>query len=145
MEGHRYISNETNFYMRQPFQGFPWIKTPRKRCIISTAQSQMFSKLKSVTLRRYKYLVLGRDSSYFAKRTKEKKHSDSPKSSLKLISSTCSSFWLTTYLLYLVDVFFNRQSPYLWVQTVLLFSPTCSLIRMRQTSYRSFSRKTKRS
>ena len=79
MEGHRYISNETNFYMRQPFQGFPWIKTPRKRCIISTAQSQMFSKLKSVTLRRYKYLVLGRDSSYFAKRTKEKKHSDSPK------------------------------------------------------------------
>ena len=44
----------------------------------------------------------------------------------------------------LVDVFFNRQSAYLWVQTVLLFSPTCSFIRMRQTSYRGFSRKTKR-
>ena len=43
----------------------------------------------------------------------------------------CSSFWLTTYLLSLVDVFFNRQSAYLWVQTVLLFSPTCSLIHMR--------------
>jgi hypothetical protein len=34
--------------------------------------------------RRYKYIVLGRDRSYFVK----KKHSDS----LKLISSTCSSF-----------------------------------------------------
>jgi hypothetical protein len=55
------------------------------------------------------------------------------------------SFWLTTYLLSLVDVFFNRQSAYLWVQTVLLFSPTCSFIRIRQTSYRGFSKKTKRS
>jgi uncharacterized membrane protein (DUF485 family) len=57
--------------------------------------------------RRYKDLVLGRDR-----------------------SSTCSClFWLTTYLLCLVDVFFNK-----WVQTVLLFSPKCSFIRMRQTS-----------
>jgi hypothetical protein len=30
----------------------------------------------------------------------------------------------------LVDMFFNRQSVYLWVQTVLLFSPTCSFICM---------------
>ena len=30
-------------------------------------------------------------------------------------------------------------------RVVLLFSPTCSFIRMRQTSYRGFSRKTKRS
>ena len=29
----------------------------------------------------------------------------------------------------------------LWVQTVLLFPPICSFIRMRQTSYRGFSRK----
>jgi hypothetical protein len=36
-----------------------------------------------------------------------------------------------------------QQSAYIWAQTVLLFSPTCSFIRMRQTSYRSFSRKTK--
>jgi hypothetical protein len=35
----------------------------------------------------------------------------------------------------LVDMFFKRQSVYLWVQPVLLFSPTCSCIRMRQTSY----------
>ena len=33
----------------------------------------------------------------------------------------------------------------LWVQTVLPFSPTCTFIRMRQTSYRDFSRKSKRS
>ena len=43
-----------------------------------------------------------------------------------------------------MDVFFNRQSAYLWVQTVLFFSPTCSFIRMRQTSYRGFSRKIKK-
>jgi hypothetical protein len=50
---------------------------------------------------------------------------------------------LTTHLFWLVDVFFNRQSAYLWLQTVLLFSPSCSFIRMRQISYRGFSRKTK--
>ena len=32
----------------------------------------------------------------------------------KHISSTCWSFWLTIYLLSLEDVFFNRQSAYLW-------------------------------
>ena len=93
----------------------------------------------------------------FCKRTKKKIHKQTnnqkqkntlilPKISLKL-TSTCSSFLLTTYLLCLVDMFFNRQSAYirLWVQTVLLFLPTCSFnIRMRQTSYRGFSRKTKR-
>jgi hypothetical protein len=69
---------------------------------------------------RCKYLVLGKD--------------------MKLISSTCSSFLLTTYLFSVVDVFFNRQSTYLWVQTVLLFPPTCSFIRIRQTSYRGFKK-----
>jgi hypothetical protein len=39
------------------------------------------------------------------------------------------------------NVFFNRQSAYLWVQIVPLFSPTCSFIRMRQTSYRGFKKK----
>jgi hypothetical protein len=69
----------------------------------------------------YKYLGLGRDKSYFVLK---KKALILPKSSQKLISSTWSSFWLTTYLLCLVDVFFNRESAYLWVQTVLLYSPT---------------------
>ena len=92
--------------------------------------------------RRYKFLVLGRDRSYFVRR--KKNTLILPKSSLKLISSTCSSFLLLTTYLSLVDVFFNRQSAYLWVQAVLLFSPTCSFIRMRQTSYMGFSRKTKR-
>ena len=68
-----------------------------------------------------------------------------PKSSLKLISSICASFWLTIYLLCLVDVFFNRQSAFLSVPTALHFSPTCSFICTRLTSYRSFSPKTKRS
>jgi hypothetical protein len=47
-------------------------------------------------------------------------------------------------MLCLVDVFFNRESAYLWVQAVLLFSPTCSFIGMRETTYRGFSRKMKR-
>jgi hypothetical protein len=47
--------------------------------------------------RRYKYLVLEKDKSYFVK--KKKNTLILPKSSLKLISSTCSRFWLTTYLL----------------------------------------------
>jgi hypothetical protein len=46
-----------------------------------------------------------------------------------------------TYL-YLWYLLFQAQ---LWVQTVLLFLPTCSVIRMRQTSYRGFARQTKRS
>jgi hypothetical protein len=40
----------------------------------------------------------------------------------------------------LVVLFCSRQSSYLWVQTVFLFSPACSLIHMRQTSYRVFLR-----
>ena len=39
---------------------------------------------------------------------------------------------------------FSRQSTFLWIPTVLLFSTTCFFIRMRHTSYRSFSMKTKR-
>jgi hypothetical protein len=81
--------------------------------------------------RRYKYLVLERDRSYFAKKTK-KQNTDSTKTFSETdIINMLKFFLLTTYLLCLVDLFFNRQSPYLWVQTVLLFSPTCSFIRMR--------------
>ena len=50
------------------------------------------------------------------------------KLSLKLISSPRSSFWLTTYLLCLVNVSSNGQSACIWVQTVLLFSPICSFL-----------------
>ena len=48
-------------------------------------------------------------SSYFVKKT-------------TLILQTCSSCWLTTYLLSLVDVFFNRQSAYQWAQAVSLLA-----------------------
>ena len=76
---------------------------------------------------RCKYLVLGRDTSNVAKNTLIL-----PKSSLKLISSICSSFWLTTQLLCLVNVYLNRRSAYLWVHLVLINSPTCSFICTRQ-------------
>ena len=41
-------------------------------------------------------------------------------------------------------VFQQTVAACLCVQTVLLFSSTCSLFRTRQTSYRGFSRKTKK-
>jgi hypothetical protein len=73
------------------------------------------SKLKDRLRELVKYLVLGRDRSYFVKKKKKQKKNTLilPKSSMKLISSTCTSFWLTTYLFSLVDVFFNRQSAYI--------------------------------
>jgi hypothetical protein len=50
--------------------------------------------------RRYKYLVLEKGQNLFC----EENILILPKCSLKLISSTCSSFWLTIFLFYLVDV-----------------------------------------
>ena len=77
--------------------------------------------------RRYKYLVLEKDKSYFVKK---KKHSDSTK---KFFETD-----IINMLAFLIDnifvMFFNRQSAYLWMQTALIFSPTCSFICMRQTS-----------
>ena len=89
--------------------------------------------------RRYKYLVLGRNRSYFVNKNTLFLPEFSETDIINMLE-----FLMTTYLLSLVDVFFTRQSAYLWVQTVLLFSPICSFTRMRQTSYRDFSRKTKR-
>ena len=43
-----------------------------------------------------------------------------------------------------MDVFF-RQSAHLWVQTVLLFSPICSFIRRRQSSYKKNEKRLARS
>ena len=86
--------------------------------------------------RRYKYLVLGRNRSYFVNKNTLFLPEFSETDIINMLE-----FLMTTYLLSLVDVFLNRQSAYLWVQTVLLFSPTCSFIRMRQTSCIGFSRK----
>jgi len=80
--------------------------------------------------RRYTYIVLVPGKSYLIK-----KHLNLPKSSLKPISSKWSSLWLITYLLWLMDVFWNRQSVFPRVHSVLLFSLACSFIRIRQTSY----------
>ena len=58
---------------------------------------------------------LGRDKYYFVKK---KTTLILTKSFLKLISK-CLSFWLTTYLLSLVVMFFNRQSAFQCVLSVL--------------------------
>ena len=83
--------------------------------------------------RRYKYLVLGRDRSYFVK-----KYSDSTK--------TFSETDIINMLEFLIDNIFVTFAGGVFQQTVgipmgkavLLFSLTCSFIRMRQTSYRGF-------
>ena len=57
--------------------------------------------------------------------------------------------WISSLFIYpheqpgficLVGVFLSSQSSFLWLPTVLLLSPTCYFINMRQTSYRNFSR-----
>jgi hypothetical protein len=66
----------------------------------------------------------------------------------------CKNTDIINMLEFLIDnIFFifggrvltDSQWVWVWVQTVLLFSPTCSIIHMRQTSYRGFSRNMKRS
>ena len=77
--------------------------------------------------RRYKYLVLGKDKSYFVKN----KHSDSTKKKFETDIINMLAFLIDNIFV----MFFNRQSAYLWIHTVIIFSPTCSFIRMRQTSW----------
>ena len=72
--------------------------------------------------------MLGRDISYFVKHfDKKKTHSDSTKKFSE--SDTINIFEL---LIDNIFVIFGGRV----VHTVLLFSPTCSFIRMRQTSNR---------
>ena len=50
--------------------------------------------------------------------------------------------WQHTIAMFGRLVFFNRQSAFLWVPTMLPFSRICFFILMRQTSYRGFIRTT---
>jgi hypothetical protein len=81
---------------------------------------------------------IGRDISYLVKH-----RSDSAK--------TFSETDIFSMLVFLIDNIFAmfggrvfQQTIGIWVPTVLVFSLTCSFIRMRQISYKGFSRKTKR-
>ena len=83
--------------------------------------------------------MLGRDRSYFVKKKQKK--------TLWFYQWVLWN-WYHPQLEFLINnicVIFGwrvfQQSVYLWVQTVLLFSPTCSFPRTRQTSYRVFLRK----
>ena len=90
--------------------------------------------------RRYKYLVLRRDRSYFVKN-----HWFYQIVLWNWFHETCSSFWLTPY--YIFDMF----GGCIYQQTVGIpmgancapLLATCSFIRMRQISYKGFSRKRK--
>ena len=83
--------------------------------------------------RRYKYLVPGRDRSYFVK-----KHSDSTKKFSEIDIINMLEFLIDIFVIFGGLVF--QQTVGIPMGThVLLFSPTCSFIRMRQTSYRGFS------
>jgi hypothetical protein len=91
--------------------------------------------------RRYKYLVLGKDKSYFVK----KNHSDSTKK--------FSETDIINMLEFLIENIFVIFGGGVFQQTVgIPMGTKCApiladlfLYRMRQTSYRGFSRKTKRS
>jgi hypothetical protein len=95
--------------------------------------------------RRYTYLVLGRDRSYFVKM-----HSDSTKKFSETDIINMLEFLIDNIFVifggraFQQTVGYNLCNRIQSVQSVLLLSTTCSFIRMRQTSYRGFSRKTKR-
>jgi hypothetical protein len=72
--------------------------------------------------RRYKYLVLGRDRSYFVKY-----HSDSTKKFSETDIFNMLEFVIDNILVMLGGRIFQQTD--LWVQMIFLFSPTCSFIR----------------
>ena len=90
--------------------------------------------------RRYKYLVLGKDRCYFVKKN-------------TLILPKVLWNWYHQHarvsdwqhICYVWWTVFQQTVGIPMVQTVILFSPTCSFIHTRQISYRGFSRKMKRS
>ena len=96
--------------------------------------------------RRYKYLVLGRDISYFVKKKKKKNRSDSTKK--------FSDTDIINMLEFLIDNIFAMAGGRVFQQTVgIPMGTNCSLLAdlflysyicMRQTSYRGVSRKAKR-
>jgi hypothetical protein len=81
---------------------------------------------------------------YFVKK-KQKKHSNSTKKFSEIDIINMLEFLIDNiFVIFGGRVFPNSQLAYQWVQTLLLFSPICSFIRMRKTSYKAFSRKTNR-
>ena len=98
--------------------------------------------IKKYCQRRYKYLVPRRDKYDFLK--KKKNTQILPNISLKLIIKILEFLIDNIFVMFGGRVFQQTVEIYLWVQPVPLFSLTCSFIRMRQTSYRGFSRKTKK-
>ena len=94
----------------------------------SIPHSKLKDKLKELVLlcfikkngqRRYKYLVLRKDKSYFVK-----DHTHSNKKSLKLALSTCLISWLTTSFGGRV---FNRLSAFQWEPIV---TSSCRLVSL---------------
>ena len=91
--------------------------------------------IKLIVQCRYTYIVLVRVKSDVFK---NKSTLILIKSFLKLTSSKCSTFSLSTYLLCLVGAFFNTQSEFPWVSSVFLFLPI-----LKHNSWKGFVRKIK--
>ena len=89
---------------------------------------------------RYKYLVLGRDSFYFVK-----KHSDSTKKFSETDIINILKFFIDNIFVMFGGSVSNRQSAYIWVQTVLILSLTCFFIPMRQEFLKKNEKKLARS
>ena len=108
----------------------------------SIPHSKLKDKLKELVLlyfvkqngqRRYKYLVLGRNKSYFVK-----DHSDSNKKFSESDIIKMLDFLIDNIFVTFGGRVFNRLSAFQWEQTVPLYLPTCFFIIMRLTSCRNF-------
>ena len=84
--------------------------------------------------------MLGRDSFYFVK-----KHSDSTKKFSETDIINILKFFIDNIFVMFGGSVSNRQSAYIWVQTVLILSLTCFFIPMRQEFLKKNEKKLARS
>ena len=80
--------------------------------------------------RRYKYLVLGHEETYFVKEHSDSKNKYSEDNIIKMLE-----FLVDNIFVFLPKKSSSRQSAFQWVRTVPRFSPTSFCIHTKRISY----------
>ena len=80
--------------------------------------------------RRYKYLVLGHEETYFVKEHSDSKNKYSEDDIIKMLE-----FLVDNIFVVLPEKSSSRQSAFQWVRIVPLFSPTSFCIHTKRISY----------
>ena len=85
--------------------------------------------------RRYKYLVLGHEETYFMKEHSDSKKKYSEDDIIKILE-----FLVDKFSWFMLEKSSSRQSAFQWVRIVPLFSPISFCIHTKRTSYSLCSR-----